>query len=165
MSLNKRKIALDHAPPLHLAGEGRVGAGRLGYDEQPRGVLIKAVYDARPVLVLASLYIRGVLEQCVHECAGGMAGSRMDDYTRLLVHHEHVVIFIDDLERWSIRRGEARWLRDAALLGRADLDAHAGLQQEACLGGVSIDPHLPRADRRARSCPRISRHELRERHI
>ena len=91
------------------------------YDHEPRGVAVKAVYDAGPREMCV---LRIAEEDAVHQRAVRDSRARMDDEPRGLVDDDDVLVLIDRL------KGNILRLRKIVIscLGR-QADFHAALHQ------------------------------------
>ena len=114
-----------------LRREGEVRGVVLRRDDQAAGVAVDAVDDAGALFAAdAGETVAAVVQKRVHERPVRVTGGGVDDHARRLVHNDHVLILIHDVER-DVLRGEHRLLRrgdadgnrlaggDAGALGRA----------------------------------------------
>ena len=98
-----------HIPePASPCGRGRRTASAsplmrgvgLGDDDQPGGVLVEPVDDARPLHAAdARQRLAAMADQRIDQRAVGMAGRRMDDEPRRLVDDDEMLVLEDDVER------------------------------------------------------------------
>src|SRR4051794_31233313 len=116
-----------------------------GEHEQPRGVAVEPVHDARAVRVRAAGH---AALQRLYERALGVALARMYDDARGLVDDDQVLVLVGDRER----RGRDRLARR---LGRGlDVDPLAAVEHVALGLGHAIDAHQAGVDPALRLRPR-----------
>ena len=126
----------------------------LGHHQQPGGVLVQPVNDARTRLAADARQRPAVKQQRVDQRAAGMPGRRMDHQASRLVDHQQVVVFVQDVERQGFggKLGRTR-RRDVQRNGFAP--AHPVIGGQRAAGGgrpALLDEPL---DLRARqACPR-----------
>ena len=117
----------------------REGFLRLRDDHDTRGILVKAVYNARAYGILAGLKKRraDMIEECIHQCAIRIARAGMHDHAACFIDNQHVFIFVEDIKRYILRNE-----RDLLLLfpGEGDLIA--------CLHMVIRADHLAICEQR-----------------
>ena len=118
--------------------EPTMGLVRPGHDEQARGVTVQPVDDSRPLRLSASL--DRLLEQALDERAVGMAGRRMDDDPRRLVHDQQVLVLVGDSKALDPLRRER--------VSCALPEARAPPPPRPPVDGSSDAVHRPRAPRR-----------------
>ena len=74
-------------------------------DEQTRGVLIYAVYYARPLLTAdARERVAAIVHQRVDQRTVLMTGSRMHHHAARLVDNNHIAVLKNDIQRNILRR-------------------------------------------------------------
>ena len=115
------------------------GPLRLGHHHQPRGVLVEAVDDARPARAADVGDAGRVVEQRVHQRAARHPGAGVDDEPGGLVHHQQVLVLVDDVER----DGGGH---EAARRGSGKLDGDLGAR-------APVRPRAAPARRRAGRAP------------
>ena len=122
---------------------------RLGDEQQTRGVLVDTVdeADGRVVyvnfLIFAFSHFRILLEvpgEGMEEGVFVVAVTGMNDQTGRLVDHEQVVVLIDDVERYVLRRDGVvmRFVVEQHLNDITGFDAVVGGH------GLAVDPHITR---------------------
>ena len=150
VSDDDRLIGAVDAVGADLVAQRDVRAVVLGYEQQPRGILVDAVDDARPDLPADAGEIVKMLQQRVDQRAALVAGRGMDHHARWLEHHRHVRVLIQDVQVDVLgldRRG----------FGLRDADGHAvaGAQFAAGLRLLrAVDEHASLADQRPSARPR-----------
>ncbi len=87
-------------PPVHVARgerrhEGRVGRARPCDEQQAGGALVEPVDDAGPRRVAHRGQLGEAGEEAVHERAGSLARAGVHDEAGRLVHHEEVLVLVD----------------------------------------------------------------------
>jgi hypothetical protein len=98
--------------------------------------------DARSVAA-AEIDLRGMMQQAVDQGAAWMPRRRMDDQSGRLVQHDHVVIFVEDIERHRLRRDVDRFR-----FRQRDGDDFTGCDLEFWLPREAIDEHGSVRDQR-----------------
>jgi len=116
-----------------------VGGVVFGDYQHPCCVAVKAMDNARPPRVAALGQFLIVIDQGVYEGAVFAAAGRMHNQIRLLVHHQHIIVLVEDIERNILRYQLAHGAR-----GENQINLIAGIQLAAGLGrpAVDIDPLL-----------------------
>ena len=99
VALHERRVLAGHLARLHHPLERRMRLVRARHDEQARGVLVEAVDDAGPLGMLAA-----PARARLGERRPAVAGRGMRDHSGGLVHHEQVLVLVDDLEGDRLRR-------------------------------------------------------------
>ena len=111
---NQGQIApLERAIGLfgELLRKRAMGLVVFGHDHQASGVLVEAVDDTRSLDAADAGQARAAMgDQRVDQCAGGVAGGRVNDKALRLVDHDDRVVFVNDVERngLALRRGGFR---------------------------------------------------------
>lgn len=81
-----------------------LGIGRLGYDEQAAGVLVDAVHKTHlRVVGVERLEVAQMPCHSVDERPIEVAGTGMHHHAGRFVDHHHIVVLIDDVERYLFR--------------------------------------------------------------
>lgn len=93
-------VLTPHAPFLKLLHQGGVGLQATSHDHDAAGVLVQPMHDARP---RDPFQLRGMVEQRIDQRPGLMPCRGVDNQPRWLVHHDQVVIFMDDIEINGLR--------------------------------------------------------------
>ncbi len=139
------EVELFHGGSLgKLGGEGLVGDVGFRDDEAAGGVLVEAVDDAGALDAAdAGELAFAMVEEGVDEGAVGVAGRGVDDNAMLLVEHEDVVVFVKDIERDVLRRGD---VGDG--LGKSEGDGVAGFHGIAGLRGLAVEEDMLFSDQR-----------------
>ena len=97
-TLDQGAVLAGDAVGSQLAGQALVGQVVLGHHEQPRGVLVDAVDDARPQDAVDAGQIPGVVQQGVDQGPGAGPRRRVDHHAHGLVDHQHIPVLIDDVQ-------------------------------------------------------------------
>ena len=138
---HERDVLLLDFAVVKLAREMLVRGVVLGDDHQARRAAIEPVDDARPPLAADAAQIVHVVQERVDERAARVAGGRMHDHARRLVHDDQVAILVDDRQRQGFR---AR--RRIDRIGNLDGDGLAGLHRQVRLGLAPVHAHVPVLD-------------------
>ena len=112
-------------------------------DNQSGRILIEPVDDAGTGDAAYPREIRTMVKERVNQGSREMAGSRMHNHPRSLVHDKHVGIFVNDIQRYVLglrRRGNGR--RNFHLDDVGLVDLHPGF-----LGDDGIDLHETALDK------------------
>ena len=128
-----------------LGGELELGLVVLRDGQQAGGVLVDTVDEDAEALVfgLGALGEAEAEREGVHKGAVVVAVARMDDHARGLVHDEHVLVLIDDVERNVF--GED--FHPAAPVGHHELDRVAGADHEIGFGDLVVHEDAAFLDR------------------
>ncbi len=160
---HQRQVALSDRPGTELAGKHFVGCGVLCHDDDPGGLLVQAMHDARTKVSRrkGGLHLRAVIDQRVGERMGGVAAARMDHHSLGLVHHHDVGVLIEDIQRdvlwdeiqgWSFRPADPHHVPELQPLAETSgltvdqrlLDPAprlASREEPEALGEEQIEPH------------------------
>ena len=99
IALDQGDIAFDDGVPFHLLYQYRVSARVPGHDHQPGGILIQAMHDPRSRIRANALQVRQVCQQRVDQRIIMVPRSRMHDHPRRFIHHQYILVLVDDVER------------------------------------------------------------------
>jgi len=80
-----------------------VRARRARHDEQPTGLSVEAVHDARAVRVTRRHEIGELCEEPVDERSAGVAGTRVHHESRGLRNHHDVFVDVPHVDRHRLR--------------------------------------------------------------
>ena len=75
----------------------------LGNDQRAGSILVKAMNNSRTELSADTDKCRAMIKKTVYQSAGIVTRSRMNDKTRLLVHHDEIVIFKKYIDWYRFR--------------------------------------------------------------
>lgn len=90
-------------------GQGIMNHGRLGHDHQAGRVLVQTMDDTGALLPADSFETFSTMaKEGVDQCACLVSGSGMRDKPGLLVEHDQVVVFIQDVQRDLLCDGAGR---------------------------------------------------------
>jgi hypothetical protein len=134
-------LALDGVS-LQRAAESRVCAVGLGDHQQPCGVLVQPMHDARAEARAALREGGAVRQQRVDQRAVRMPRRRMHGQPARLVHHQQVVVLVDD----GHRDGFGREVVVGRAVGRQRV-VHRVARAQAVgrlRDGLPVDAHLTR---------------------
>ncbi len=126
--------------------------------ETAAGFLVQPVHDARPLHAADAGEVLAMVQQSLHERAGGIARAGVHDEAGGLVHHEQVGVFVQDRERdvlrlhFGLRRGR----------GNVHRDLVAFPQRLRAAGGGAVAPDLAGFDQGLHARAREFRHAGRE---
>ena len=95
---------------LKLPSELGVRGVVLGDHHQSRRPAIEPVHDPRPLLAADAAEVVDVMEECVDQRPGRMAGGRMHDHSRRLVDHDEVAVLKEN-RQWQRLRLRRRFER------------------------------------------------------
>jgi hypothetical protein len=96
LAINKSQIYLADLSHLKLTAEALVGKAVLCHDHCARGILVKAVYNARTNLVTNPFKTGKVKEQRIHKGPVLVTSPGMDHESRGLVQNDHVLVFVQN---------------------------------------------------------------------
>ena len=108
-----------------------------GNDQQPGRIFVDAMHDARTQDPVDAGKILAVEQQRIDERIALIAVGRMHDHSSGLVDHDHIVVFITNVER-NVLRFDIQ-LADILICDRDLLTAG---QLVIALGRLSVDQHL-----------------------
>ena len=130
-AVDEREVRLLDATILELAHQRLLRPVVARDQDQAAGVAVEAVDDARPVDAADGAVRLGPApgQQRVDERAAGVAGRRVRDQAGRLVHDQHVVVLVDDVERDVVGLGIER-------LRRRHVEHHLRARLEQ---GVALD--------------------------
>ena len=89
-----------YPPRLQVFYQRRMGAGRPGDNQEPRGVLVEAMYDPGAGQRAES---RVMVQQGIDQGMFGVAGARMHDQPGRFIDQNQAVILMDNGERYGLR--------------------------------------------------------------
>ena len=169
------QVGLGDGAVLELDGQACLGRVVLGYDDQPRRILVQAVHQTRPDLASDALEVGAMGQHGVGEGVVRVARRGVGHEARGLVDHEQVRVLVHDVQVHGLgdkggghRRGndEAHGLalsqpggrfRGSAVYGDAALGGeglNAGARQVGtALGQEGVEP-LTRLVNPERECHR-----------
>ena len=127
-----------------LIGQVELGGRVLGHDEKAAGVLVDAVHQHAHALVLGiGLLLQAQMEsQGVDQRAVVIAVTGMHHHAGGLVHHQHVFVFIDDIQGDVFRKD----LQAAPLVGHDKFDHVAGPDDVIGLHRSVVHQHVTQFD-------------------
>lgn len=124
--------------------------------EQAGSVFVETMHNAGPRFIELR-YVLKMMQQRVRECAGAMAIRGMHDHARGFIHHDEILVFINNLQREVLRNQLARWF------GRnVDVNRFAGRNDMACFRRLAIDGDRAAFDEQLQLRARKIRHMLGE---
>ncbi len=92
---DERQVTTFHVAPPHGVLQEAVGLLRAGHQHQARGIAVETVDDTGPAGLPTP---RAERQQPVHQRALPCRPGRMDDHAGRLVHHEQVLVLVDDCD-------------------------------------------------------------------
>jgi hypothetical protein len=127
------KITARHRALCQLPGQRRQCAFAGCDDHQTGGVLVEAVHDA---CAGQHRQRRPVMQQAIEQRAPPVSRGRMHDQTGLLVDHQHIGVFMDDVQWYRVGlEGLVRFARQHPDLQRLEAgQPRRGLQRALCTG-------------------------------
>jgi hypothetical protein len=156
-TLDEREVLAPDLAPRQRLLQAAVHRVALGHDEQPRGVAVQAMDDARPPGVVAARRAPG---QRLGQRALAVPARRMHDDAGRLVDDDEVLVLVGDREVGHRRIGVGR---DARLRRVVDRHLLAGADAVVLAHGGAVDEHAPGDDQPLR--PRARAERLREQDV
>ena len=98
-AMHQRQVSFLYLPCRELPAQCGVHGVIPRHHQHPRSIFIQAVHDARPQRPRHAGERSVAVQQRVHHGSAGVARAGMHDHPGMLVEHQHVVIFIENLER------------------------------------------------------------------
>ena len=105
---------------LDLFCQGKVGLVILGADHHPAGIFVQPVDDAGPDDPVDPRKVFAVVQQGIDQCPIRIPSCRMDHHTSRFVHHDYILVLVEDIQRdifrlcLQIRRRQHRDLEHIA---------------------------------------------------
>jgi hypothetical protein len=96
MTLHERVVDLVHRAEPELAFEHRVGPLRLGHDHEAAGADVEAVDDSLPFSRTARRHPEARTREAADDGRARPPGARVRRNAHRLVHHDDVVVVVDD---------------------------------------------------------------------
>ena len=138
-------VRLVDAALLHLAREAAVRRVRLRHDDEAGRVLVEPVHDAGALHPADARQVRHERQQRVHERAVRVSRRGVHREPRRFVHHDELVVLVDDADGDVLRREVERRRR------RHDDHHHvAAAHDSRRLDGASVDGDAALARQRSR---------------
>ena len=125
-----------------LVGQVELGGGVLGHHQQPAGILVYPVHQHAHALVLHVRAQVQVIGQGVHQRTVVVAVTGVHHHAGGFVHHQHVVVFIDNVQGNVFRKD----FRAAALVGHHELDHVQGPDNVVGLHRLLVHQHIAQFD-------------------
>ena len=149
----QRDVRLVDAALLHLAREAPVGRVRLRDDDEAGRVLVQPVHDAGALHAADARQVRHERQQRVHERAVRVPRRGVHREPRGLVHHDELIVLVDDADGDVLRREVERRRRR-----HDDHDHVAAAHGSRRLHGAPVDGDAALA--RERGCPRSAERRI-----
>lgn len=135
--VRQRKVGAADSARRHLLLQSAERPLCLGDDEQPGGVLIQPVHDARAQPAAHCQQLRNARGNRIDQGAGSPAGPGMHGESCGLIDDQNRVIFVNDLER-DVLRGQC----DRCTRWNDDLNPLAAAHLRRRFRGCAVNPHL-----------------------
>ena len=141
--LHNRHITFFDMPMLELMCQTPMRRIRLRHDHHACGIAIQSMHNPRTEITIHTRKRTAVIHQPVHQSATAIAPSRMHHEVSLLVHHEQLIIFVQNIQgnifagnlvRWRGRQNQLdhiTWIQLIAALGWAIVDSHRILANQS----------------------------------
>ena len=133
LSVDHRFIKAVHRVLLNLAAEPKVAFIILRTDQQTAGILVDAMNDSLTFdSIAACQFSTAVVQQRIDQCPLAVAGSGMDHHVLGLIHHQQMLVLIDNLQGNLLRLrlfGGSKQFSPVALVAVFLLCCQSGLRQ------------------------------------